>query len=102
MHYNIKDLLNKLGILGKKAPDAMKSFQEFDKVALADGAIPAKYKELIALGVALTTQCVYCLEIHKKNAIKAGATPEEIAETTFVAAALRAGAAVTHGTHLID
>jgi len=102
MYLSIKDLFQKLGNLGKKAPDAMKSFQEFDKIALADGAIPVKYKELIALGVALTTQCVYCLEIHKQNAIKAGATQEEIAEATFVAAALRAGAAVTHGTHILD
>ncbi len=101
MYFNIKDLFTKLGSLGKKAPKSMTTFQEFDKAAMEDGAIPAKYKELIALGVALTTQCVYCLEIHKEKAIKAGATEEELAEVTFVAAALRAGAAVTHGTHII-
>lgn len=101
MYYSIKNLFAKLGILGKKAPEAMKTFQEFDKAALTDGAIPAKYKELIALGVALTTQCVYCLEIHKQKALDKGATEEEIAEVVFVAGALRAGAAVTHGTHLL-
>ena len=58
-------------------------------------------QELIALAVALTTQCPYCLEIHKGAALKAGATEEEFAEVTLVAAALRAGAAITHGTHLI-
>lgn len=98
--YDMKNIA-KLGDLKAKAPAAMEAFGAFDKAALADGAIPQKYKELIALGVALTTQCPYCLEIHKNNAIKAGATQEEIAETVFVAAALRAGAAVTHGTHLI-
>jgi len=55
----------------------------------------------MAIAVALTTQCPYCLEIHKEQAIKAGATSEELAEVTFVAAALRAGAAVVHGTHLV-
>jgi AhpD family alkylhydroperoxidase len=54
------------------------------------------------LVVALTTQCPYCLEIHKGAAIKAGATKEELAETIFIAAALRAGAVITHGTHLMD
>lgn len=49
----------------------------------------------------LTIQCYYCLEIHRDQAIKAGATEEELSEVTFVAAALRAGAAVTHGAHLI-
>jgi AhpD family alkylhydroperoxidase len=62
-----------------------------------DGVIPAKYRELIALAVALTTQCSYCLDSHTRNAAKAGATREEIAETVFMAAALRAGGAVGHG-----
>ena len=63
----------------------------------SDGVIPAKYRELIALAVALTTQCSYCLDSHTRNAAKAGATREEIAETVFMAAALRAGGAVGHG-----
>ncbi|MDY8134503.1 carboxymuconolactone decarboxylase family protein [Aquimarina sp. 2201CG5-10] len=94
--------LKQLGALGKNADKAMKAFQAFDSIALEEGAIPVKYKELIAVAVALTTQCPYCLEIHKNNAVKAGATDEELAETTFIAAALRAGAAVVHGTHLME
>ncbi|GGG16864.1 hypothetical protein GCM10011344_16860 [Dokdonia pacifica] len=94
--------LKKLGTLGKNAEQAMKAFQQLDQTALADGVIPKKYKELIAIAVALTTQCPYCLEIHKKHAIDAGATQEELSEVTFVAAALRAGAAVVHGTHLMN
>lgn len=94
--------LKKLGTLGKNASEAMKAFQAFDNIALQEGVIPVKYKELMAVAVALTTQCPYCLEIHKKNAIKAGATQEELAEATFVSAALRAGAAVVHGTHLMN
>ncbi|SHJ16546.1 alkylhydroperoxidase AhpD family core domain-containing protein [Aquimarina spongiae] len=94
--------LKQLGKLGKNAEKAMKAFQAFDSIALEEGAIPVKYKELMAVAVALTTQCPYCLEIHKNNAIKHGATQEELAETTFIAAALRAGAAVVHGTHLME
>lgn len=93
--------MKKLKTLGEGAPAAMDAFVAFDKAAMADGAIPKKYKELIALGVALTTQCPYCLEIHRSNAVKAGATPQEIAEMALVAAALRAGGAVTHATHLV-
>ena len=63
-----------------------------------DGQIPRKYRELIALAVALTTQRVYCIDAHAKAAKKAGATREEIAETSFLAAALRAGGAAAHGT----
>jgi len=63
----------------------------------ADGAIPAKYRELISIAVALTTQCTYCIDAHTANAVAAGASREELAETVFIAAALRAGAAVGHG-----
>lgn len=60
-----------------------------------------KYKELMAIAVALTTQCLSCIEIHADAARKAGVSEEELAEAGFVAAALRAGATVTHATHLI-
>ena len=93
--------IKKLPKLGSKASEAWQTFVAFDKAALADGAIPKKYKELMAIAVALTTQCPYCIEIHAGAARKAGASEEELAEAGFVAAALRAGAAVTHATHLI-
>lgn len=93
--------LKKLPKLAANAEAAMDGFKAFDAAALAEGAISKKNKELIAIAVALTTQCGYCLEVHRKAAVAAGATEEELAETVFVAAALRAGAALTHGTHLV-
>jgi AhpD family alkylhydroperoxidase len=67
-------------------------------VARTDGAIPRKYRELIAVGVAVAIQCPFCIEAHAKGAKAAGATREEIVEATLVASAIRAGAATTHGT----
>lgn len=94
-----KSNLAKLKAIEANAPAAMQAFWAFDKAAMADGAIPVKYKELMALAVAFTTQCPYCIDIHTGNARKAGATDPEIAEAVTIAAALRAGAAITHGTH---
>ena len=91
--------LKKIKAMKELAPEAMAAFQAFDDAAMKDGAIPAKYKELMAIAVAMTTQCPYCIEIHAKKAKAAGCTEAEIVEATLVAAALRAGAAVTHGTH---
>jgi AhpD family alkylhydroperoxidase len=56
----------------------------------------------MAVAVALTTQCLHCIEIHAKKAKKAGATEQELAETTLIAAVLRAGGAMTHGTHAVE
>jgi AhpD family alkylhydroperoxidase len=95
------DNLNKLPNLGKLAPEATAAFWAYDKAALAEGVIPKKYKELMAIAVAFTTQCPYCIELHKQAAIQAGATGQELAEAIHVTAALRAGAAIAHGSHLL-
>lgn len=98
-HYHDSDDLKLLGDLKKLAPHDFDGFVKLDAtVGRTDGAIPVKYRELMALAVACTTQCPYCLDVHTRKAKLAGATREEVAETVFIAAAMRAGAAVTHGT----
>jgi AhpD family alkylhydroperoxidase len=98
MHYHDSDDLKRLAEFKQLAPKEFAAFVEFDKiVGREDGAIPRKYRELIAIAVASTTQCPYCLDVHTRSAKRAGATREEVTEATMLAAALRAGAAVTHG-----
>ena len=94
--------LAKVKKMDSLTPEVMKAFWAFDKAAVADGAISVKYKELIAVAVAVTTQCPYCIDIHSNNARKAGASDAEIVEATMVAASLRAGGAVTHATHALS
>src|SRR4051812_40408790 len=96
-----KNNLSRIKKMDSLAPEVMKAFWAFDKAAVAAGAIPVKYKELIAVAVAVTTQCPYCIDIHAGNARKAGATEGELVEATMVAASLRAGGAVTHATHAL-
>lgn len=98
--YDLKNLA-KFERIGELAPEAFRAFMAFDAAAFAGGVIPLKYKELMAVAVALTTQCPYCIEIHSTRAKKAGATEQELAETTLIAAALRAGGSITHGTHAL-
>lgn len=92
--------LGKLKTLDQNAPAAMQAFWQFDKAAFADGALTGVQKQIISVAVALTTQCPYCIEIHTKAARDAGATDAQLAEAAVVAAAIRAGGAITHATHL--
>jgi len=97
-HYHDVSDLRFLKEMGKLAPAEFNAWLNLDNiVAREDGAISRKYRELIALGVGLTTQCPYCIEVHVKAAKNAGASREEITESAFIAAALRAGGAATHG-----
>jgi AhpD family alkylhydroperoxidase len=97
-HYHDPADLRLLKEMGKLAPTEFNAWLALDQiVGRDDGAIPRKYRELIALGVAFTTQCPYCIEVHTKAAKKAGASRQEITESSLLAAALRAGGAATHG-----
>jgi AhpD family alkylhydroperoxidase len=82
----------------KLAPADYEAWLNLDKiVGREDGAIPRKYRELIAVAVACTTQCPYCIEAHAGGAKAAGASREEVVEASLLAAALRAGGGATHG-----
>ena len=78
------------------APDIQTAFQSFSKHVFADGALPAKTKQLIAVAAAHITQCPYCIQGHTKAAMRHGATPQEIMEAIWVAAEMRAGGAYAH------
>ena len=83
-------------LLGLAAPEG-RAFLAFNQsVEREDGVIPRKYRELIALGVALSTQCAYCIDTHTRHARAHGVSKQEIAETAFVAAAVKAGGALAH------
>ncbi len=77
-------------------PELFESFMALNEKTFAEGSLSTKTKELIAVAVAHTTRCPYCIEGHIQMAKKAGATGEEIAESIFVAVAMNAGAAFAH------
>lgn len=78
------------------APETEKAFEAFSRQVFADGALPAKTKQLIAIAVAHVTQCPYCIRGHTKAALRHGATRQEIMEAIWVAAEMRAGGAYAH------
>ena len=84
------------------APDAHAAFRAFSQKVFADGALPAKTKQLIAVAVAHVTQCPYCIRGHTELALRKGATEQEIMEAIWVAAEMRAGAAYAHANIAID
>jgi AhpD family alkylhydroperoxidase len=78
------------------APEIQSAFDAFSERVFADGALPAKTKQLIAVAVAHVTQCPYCISGHTRAAMRRGATPQELMEAIWVAAEMRAGGAYAH------
>lgn len=94
-----KDLAQKRREL---APEIYSAFRAFGQRVFAEGALPSKTKELIAIAVAHVTQCPYCIRGHTDLALKKGATEQEIMEAIWVAAEMRAGGAYAHSILAID
>jgi AhpD family alkylhydroperoxidase len=78
------------------APDVHDAFTAFSERVFADGALPTKVKQLIAVAAAHITQCPYCIRGHTRAALRHGATTDEIMEAIWVAAEMRAGGAYAH------
>jgi AhpD family alkylhydroperoxidase len=97
-HYHDAADRRRMKEMRELAPADFEAWLNLNKiVGRTDGAIPRKYRELIAVAVACTTQCPYCIEAHAGAAKLAGASREELVEASLLAAALRAGGAATHG-----
>ncbi|MGH9297861.1 MAG: carboxymuconolactone decarboxylase family protein [Acidimicrobiales bacterium] len=80
------------------APEVNDAFDSFSRAVFKAGALPEKTKQLIAVAVAHTTQCPYCIAGHTRLASRKGASDEEIMEAIWVAAEMRAGGAYAHST----
>ena len=97
-----KAYFNRLKEFSNLNGDAFKAFVDFDQQALKSGLLSVKEKELIAVAVAHTTGCPYCIDIHTKGAKRANAVKEEVAEAIMVATALKAGSALAHGVNALN
>jgi AhpD family alkylhydroperoxidase len=86
----------------KLAPSVHDAFAAFSQRVFAEGALPTKTKQLIAVAAAHVTQCPYCIRGHVKAAMREGATAGEIMEAIWVAAEMRAGAAYAHSALALD
>jgi AhpD family alkylhydroperoxidase len=84
------------------APKPLEAFKAFSAAVFAEGALPTVTKQLIAVAVAHTTQCPYCIKGHTQGALKAGASEEQIMEAIWVAAEMRAGGAYAHSALALD
>ena len=83
-------------------PGSEAAFQAFSQKVFADGALPAKMKQIIAVAVAHVSQCPYCIKGHTKAALRHGASEKELMEAIWVAAEMRAGGAYAHSALALD
>lgn len=91
-----------MGKLGGEISGPMGGFGHLHKAAVSEGVLSAKVKELIALGIAITVRCDGCIAFHVHDALQAGASREEVAETIGVAVLMGGGPSVVYGSEALE
>jgi len=96
MKKSIDEVMDMMGALSEHQPETMRHFKMFMGQVLKEGTLDTKTKELITVGTAITARCKYCIALHVKKALDAGATKDEIMEAATVAMLMGGGPAMTY------
>ena len=99
-HYYDASDLGKFSEIGEHAPGLAEKFFEYYSAVFEDGALSAREKALIALGVAHAVQCPYCIDAYTQSSLSKGCDPEQLTEAVHVATAIRGGASLVHGMQM--
>jgi 4-carboxymuconolactone decarboxylase len=100
-YYHHHDL-GRFGEIARGAPALAEKFFDYYAAVFAEGALSAREKSLIALAVAHTVQCPYCIDAYSKDALEKGSNLDEMTEAVHVAAAIRGGASLVHGVQMLN
>lgn len=98
-YYKPEDLL-KFEEIGKEAPDLGKKFFDYYNAVFAEGELTEREKALIALAVAHTVQCPYCIDAFSQACLEKGSNMGEMTEAIHVVTAIRGGASLVHGVQM--
>ena len=99
-HYYKRDDLQKFAEIGKESPELWNKFLAWYSAVFSEGALTEREKALIALAVAHTVQCPYCIDAYSSTCLEKGANLEQMTEAVHVAAAIRGGSSLVHGIQM--
>jgi 4-carboxymuconolactone decarboxylase len=98
-YYDPKDL-SRFAEIGKEAPELAKKFFDYYGAVFAEGELTEREKALIALAVAHTVQCPYCIDAYTRACLEKGSNVAEMTEALHVVTAIRGGASLVHGMQM--
>ncbi len=99
---HLQNIKRVMGTMMRELQGPMGAFGKMHQSVMAEGALSPKVKELIALGVSINAKCEGCIAQHVYDAMKAGATREEIVETIGITMLMGGAPGFIHGTKALD
>jgi len=101
-NYYKPEHLPHFGQIAEGNPELAEKFFAYYGAVFAEGALSKREKALIALAVAHTVQCPYCIDAYTKESLQQGSDLEQMTEAVHVATAIRGGSSLIHGLQMLD
>ena len=101
-HYYHAEDLKKFSGIGEFGKELADKFFDYYTAVFAEGALTAREKSLIALAVAHTVQCPYCIDAYATDATERGCSEKQMMEAVHVAAAFRSGSSLAHSVQMMN
>jgi 4-carboxymuconolactone decarboxylase len=101
-HYYHAPDLGRFPEIAQGAPALAAKFFDWYGAVFAEGALTQREKSLIALAVAHTVQCPYCIDAYSTDALQKGSNLDQMMEAIHVAAAIRGGSSLVHGVQMLN
>lgn len=98
----IKEIEGELAVYAKALPGTLQGFAKMGEAAKGGGALDLKTKELVALGIAIRSQCDHCIAYHTRNLVRLDGTREEVAEVLAMCAYMGGGPAINYGAKALQ
>ncbi|WP_457605718.1 carboxymuconolactone decarboxylase family protein [Nitratifractor sp.] len=98
----LEEIKRLIGDLQKEAPDQIQAFHQFMAAVEKPGAMDAKAKELVNVALAVAAQCEWCIALHVKGALDAGASRAEVIDAGMQAVLMHGGPALMYMTPLTE
>lgn len=98
----VKDAESELAVYAKALPETMKGFSTMSGPAKKDGALNSKTKELIALAIAIRSQCNHCIGYHARNLVRLQADREEVVDVLAICAHMAGGPGINYGANALQ
>jgi len=98
----LNDTMGRIGTLQKETPEMFDGFNAMSKAAKTSGALDEKTKELIALGIAISTRCDSCIGFHVKSLVRLKTTRAELCEALAMIGYMGGGPSIAFGAKALE
>jgi len=102
VNQTLKDFKRAAGLMARDMGDTWRAWNALGQATMKDAALSRKQKELVALGISIHARCDYCIILHVRSALQAGATREEINDVCQVAILMGGGPSMTYVTEVYN